>query len=76
MTQHDSALPELLAALQAGDGVDLVRELARWALQELIEPDATPPTGAARSASPSCGPAASSRRCSSRAAASTRRCTR
>ena len=48
MTQHDSALPELLAALQAGDGVDLVRELARWALQELIELEATAAIGAGR----------------------------
>ncbi len=48
MTQHDSALPELLAALQTGDGVDLVRELARWALQELIELEATAAIGAGR----------------------------
>ena len=33
MTHQDSALSELLAALQTGDGVDLVRELARWALK-------------------------------------------
>ena len=37
MALSESALSDLLAALQAGDGVDLVRELARWALQELIE---------------------------------------
>jgi len=48
MTQHDSALSELLAALQVGDGVDLVRELARWALQELIELEATAAVGAGR----------------------------
>jgi len=48
MTQPDSALSELLAALQVGDGVDLVRELARWALQELIELEATAAVGAGR----------------------------
>ena len=48
MTLQDSALSELLAALQVGDGVDLVRELARWALQELIELEATAAIGAGR----------------------------
>ncbi len=48
MTQPDSALSELLAALQVGDGVDLVRELARWMLQELIELEATAAIGAGR----------------------------
>ena len=48
MTHQDSALSELLAALQVGDGVDLVRELARWALQELIELEATAAIGAGR----------------------------
>ena len=41
MALSESALSDLLASLQAGDGVDLVRELARWALQELIEVEAT-----------------------------------
>ena len=48
MTHQDSALSELLAALQVGDGVGLVRELARWALQELIELEATAAIGAGR----------------------------
>jgi hypothetical protein len=30
MGLDESALSELLAALAAGDGVDLVRELAQW----------------------------------------------
>ncbi len=42
MALSESALSDLLAALQVGDGVDLVRELARWALQELIEAEAPP----------------------------------
>jgi hypothetical protein len=38
MALSDSALSELLCALRVGDGTDLVRELAQWALQQLIEP--------------------------------------
>ena len=34
--------------MQAADGVDLVRELARWALQELIEVEAAAAVGAGR----------------------------
>ncbi len=48
MALNESALSELLGALRAGDGVDLVRELAQWALQELIEVEATERIGAAR----------------------------
>src|SRR3954463_3454590 len=48
MALFESALSELLAALNAGDGVDLVRELARWALQELIEAEASAGGGAGR----------------------------
>ena len=48
MALSESALSELLAALTAGDGVDLVRELARWTLQELIEAEASAAVGAAR----------------------------
>ena len=33
MALSDSALSELLDALRVGDGTDLVRELAQWALQ-------------------------------------------
>ena len=104
MALSESALSDLLASLQAADGVDLVRELARWALQELIEVEAAAAIGAGRyertdgachrtQRSPpagrvdqgrrsrtwrsrSCARGRSSRRCSSRAGASTRPCTR
>jgi transposase-like protein len=48
MALTESALSELLAALQVGEGVDLVRELAGWALQQLIETEATAAIGAGR----------------------------
>src|SRR5829696_8009563 len=48
MALSESALSDLLASLQVGDGVDLVRELARWALQELIEAEAAAAIGAGR----------------------------
>jgi len=48
MALSESALSDLLASLQAADGVDLVRELARWALQELIEVEASAAVGAGR----------------------------
>jgi putative transposase len=48
MALNESALSELLDALHAGEGVDLVRELAQWALQELIEAQATQQIGAGR----------------------------
>lgn len=48
MALPESALSELLAALQVGEGVDLVRELAGWALQQLIETEATAAIGAGR----------------------------
>ena len=37
MALPDSALPELLDALRVGDGTDLIRELAQWTLQALID---------------------------------------
>ena len=37
MALPQSALSELLEAFRAGDGVDLIRESVRVALQELIE---------------------------------------
>jgi len=40
MALNESALSELPVALRAGDGVDRVRELAQWALQELIKAEA------------------------------------
>lgn len=47
MALSQSALSELLDAFRAGDGVDLVRESVRVALQELIELEATEQIGAA-----------------------------
>ena len=40
MALPDSALSELLDALRVGDGTDLVRELAQWTLQALIDTEA------------------------------------
>jgi transposase-like protein len=48
MALDQSDLSELLAALRTGDGVDLVRDLLRLVLQELIEAEATQVIGAAR----------------------------
>lgn len=48
MALPESAVTELLDALSVGDGTDLVRELARWALQELIEAEAAEAIGAER----------------------------
>jgi hypothetical protein len=48
MALPQSALSELLEAFRAGDGVDLIRESVRVALQELIEAEATERIGAAR----------------------------
>ena len=49
MALSESALSELLVALTDRDrGVDLVRELAEWLAQELIELEATGAIGAAR----------------------------
>jgi hypothetical protein len=47
MALPQSALSELLEAFRAGDGVDLIREAVRVALQELIEAEATERIGAA-----------------------------
>ena len=41
-----SAVSDLLDALATGEGTDLVRELAQWALQQLIEVEATAKIGA------------------------------
>lgn len=46
MAMDESAVSELLEALNVGEGTDLVRELARWALQQLIELEATARIGA------------------------------
>jgi putative transposase len=47
MALPQSAVSELLEAFRAGDGVDLIRESVRIALQELIEAEATERIGAA-----------------------------
>ena len=47
MALPQSALSELLDAFRTGDGVDLIRESVRVALQELIELEATERIGAA-----------------------------
>jgi putative transposase len=46
MALDESAVSELLDALTTGEGTDLVRELAQWALQQLIEVEATAKIGA------------------------------
>jgi putative transposase len=46
MAIDDSVVSELLDALDVGEGTDLVRELAQWALQQLIEAEATATIGA------------------------------
>ena len=48
MAHDESVLSELLAAVKAGDGTDLIRELAQWALQQLIDTEATGVIGAGR----------------------------
>lgn len=47
MALPQSALSEILEAFRAGDGVDLIRDAVRVALQELIEFEATEHIGAA-----------------------------
>lgn len=48
MALSESAVSDLLDALRVGDGTDLVRELAQWALQQLIEAEASEKIGAGR----------------------------
>jgi len=48
MALSTSALSELLDALRAGDGVDLIRDAVRLVLREPIELNATGRIGAAR----------------------------
>ena len=40
MALDESALSELLGALRAGDGVELIRDAVRLVMQELIELEA------------------------------------
>lgn len=48
MALSQSDVSELLAALRAGDGVDLIRDLVRLVLQELVETEASEVIGAGR----------------------------
>jgi transposase-like protein len=48
MALSQSALSELLEVFRAGEGVDLIREAVRVALQDLIEAEATEVIGAGR----------------------------
>ncbi len=48
MALDESALPELLDALRAGDGVNLIRDAVRLVMQELIELKAAEHIGAGR----------------------------
>jgi putative transposase len=48
MALPQSVVSELLDALRAGDGTDLVRDLVQLVLQELVEAEATALIGAAR----------------------------
>ncbi len=48
MALDESALPELLDALRAGDGVNLIRDAVRLVMQELIELEAAEAIGAGR----------------------------
>ena len=48
MALDESALPELLDELRAGDGVNLIRDAVRLVMQELIELEATEAIGAGR----------------------------
>jgi putative transposase len=46
MALDESAVSDLLDALAVGEGTDLVRQLAQWALQQLIEVEASAAIGA------------------------------
>jgi transposase-like protein len=46
MTLEHSDIENLLDAISIGDGTDLVRQLAQWALQQLIDAEATEQIGA------------------------------
>lgn len=48
MTIEDSALSELLRAINVGGGTDLVRGIVEWGMQALIEAEATEAIGAGR----------------------------
>ena len=46
MALSESAVNELFDALKAGDGVDQIRDILGWALQQLIEAEASEAIGA------------------------------
>ncbi len=48
MALSESAINELLNAVDAGDGTDLIRDLVRCLVQELIEAEAAVAIGAER----------------------------
>jgi hypothetical protein len=48
MALEERALNGLLDALRVGDGIDLVRTLAKWAAQQLIDAEAAARIGADR----------------------------
>ena len=48
MALSESAVEGLLGALRAGEGTDLIREIAGWVLNELIEAEAVEAIGAGR----------------------------
>ena len=48
MALNESAVEDLLDALRAGEGTDLIREIAGWVLNELIEAEAVEAIGARR----------------------------
>jgi putative transposase len=48
MALSESAVSALLDAFRVGEGTDLVRELAQWALQQLIDAEASETIGAGR----------------------------
>lgn len=48
MALSNSDLSDLLDAIRVGEGTDLIREIARWVLQELIETEAAEAIGAGR----------------------------
>ena len=48
MTLSESAINEIMFALENGNGADLVRQLSEFGMQELIEAEATEEIGAER----------------------------
>lgn len=56
MTLPHSAVPDLMDALRAGDGVDLLRESVGIVLQELIDTETAQVIGGGRTNAPRSGP--------------------